>query len=115
MRLNEFIHNYDLHDCFFESVEYDINRRVIVLTINFCFWRQKSYVSGTPENGIIRVEFQNVRQYSCDGGDPVGAFVGILGAEPTKNGIIIELLDDKANEHFEMLIISDNVEVSICN
>ena len=112
MRLNVFIDKYNLHDSFFESIEYDIDRSVVVLSINFAFWMQKSYIDGTPENGIIRVEFKNVRQYCCDGGDPVGPFVGILGAELAEDGIIIKLLDDETNGYFEMLIESDEVEVT---
>ena len=114
MQIYDFIKNYNLHDSFFEDVSYDEHMRVVVLNINFAFWMQKSYVDGNPENGIIRVVFHNVREYSCNGGDPTGPFVGILGAELAGDGIIIKLLDDETNECFDMRIVSDHVEVSSC-
>jgi hypothetical protein len=74
---------------------------------------QESYKDGEPENGIIQVEFQDVDQYLCDGGDPTGAFVGILGSEYSDGSFILKLLDDETNEYFEMNIKASSVTVTI--
>lgn len=85
----------------------------ILLLIDFAFWMQESYKDGEPENGIIQVEFQDVDQYLCEGGDPTGAFVGILGSEYSDGAFILKLLDDETNEYFEMNIKASSVTVTI--
>lgn len=113
MTIESFVKHYNLHDSYITSVEYSVDSHCVLLLIDFAFWMQESYKDGEPENGIIQVEFQDVDQYLCEGGDPTGAFVGILGSEYSDGSFILKLLDDETNEYFEMNIKASSVTVTI--
>lgn len=112
MTIDTFVKHYNLHDSYITILEYSQDENTLTMYINFAFWMQESFKEGTPENGIIKVVFHNVSQYLCDGGDPTGAFVGILGSEYKNDTFILKLLDDETNMYFEVHIISDSVEVT---
>lgn len=111
MKLSEFVSRYNLHDSYIESVEYDRSRRITTLKIHFAFWMQADYREGTPETGLLIAAFHNVRQYQCEGGDPAGPFVGILGTECNGDRITISLLDDETVNCFNMTIAAEDVTV----
>ena len=113
MTIDTFVKHYNLHDSYITSAEYSADSRHLCLQIDFAFWMQESYKEGEPENGTISVKFQDVDQYLCEGGDPAGAFVGILGSEYNDGLLIIKLLDDETNEYFEMQIKAGSVDVTI--
>ena len=113
MRIIDFVNDYQLHDSFIKSVETDDNNHRVTLFINFAFWMQKGYVEGTPENGVIKVIFYDVKNYECKDGDPTGAFVGILGAEYKDGSLVISLLDDETVSYFDLIITADDVIVTI--
>ena len=115
MKISEFVNNFNLHDSYIESVEYNKEKREVQLIVHFAFWMQKDYIEGTPETGLIKVLFQNVNKYSCDNGDPTGSFVGILRSEIRDDNFVLKLLDDETVECFEMVIISDEVIVNTIN
>ena len=110
MTLSEFYNNYNLHDSFIESLRYNNELQTLILDINFAFWLQQSHEKGKPENGVIKVVFNGVNKYLCNG-NPAGAFVGILGTEMKGEKFIIKFLDDKSNKFFEMVIQADSVEI----
>lgn len=109
MRPGEFVSRYNLHDSFIETVDSAPTNHTITLRIHFAFWMQEDYQDGSPETGILTVTFHNVHQYQCEGGDPAGAFVGILSAECDGDCITISLLDDETVECFSMMIAADDV------
>ena len=113
MTIKSFVEHYNLHDSYITSVEYSADSRFVLLLSDFAFWMQESYKDGEPENGIIQVAFQDVDQYHCEGGDPAGAFVGILGSEYRDGSFLLKLLDDETNEYFEMTIKASSVTVTI--
>lgn len=113
MRISDFVNDYELHDSFIKSVKIDDNNHRVTLFINFAFWMQEGYAEGTPENGIIKVVFYDVKKYECKDGDPAGAFVGILGAEYKDGSLVINLLDDETVSYFDLIITSNEVSVSI--
>ena len=115
MKIIDFVNEYYLHDSFIKSVEKDDNNHTVTLSINFAFWLQRDYVEGNPENGIIKVVFRNVRGYHCEGGDPAGAFVGILDTKYEDGSIVISLLDDETVSYFDLIIVTDEVTVTIEN
>ena len=111
MTLKEFAADYYLHDSFIEKLIYDSSNAVLTLVINFAFWRQKDFVEGEAENGLIEVTFYNVVSYECSGGDPTGVFVSILNAVADEDSIAISLLDDENDVYIEMKISSTAVDV----
>ncbi len=113
MRPSEFVSKYILHDSYIESVANDQAEHTVTLRIHFAFWMQEDYQDGSPETGILIVTFHNVHQYQCEGGNPAGSFVGILGAECDGDCITINLLDDETVECFNMTIAADDVTVVV--
>ena len=113
MRIIDFVNDYELHDSFIKSVENDNNNHTVILFINFAFWMQKGYVEGTPENGVIKAVFYNVREFKCEDGDPAGAFVGILNAEYKDGSLVISMLDDETVSYFDLVIVADEVTVTV--
>ena len=112
MTIESFVKHYNLHDSYITSAEYSSDSRHLCLLIDFAFWMQESYKDGEPENGVIRVVFRDVDIYLCEGGNPTGAFVGILGSEYRDGLLIIKLLDDETNEYFELQIKASSVDVT---
>ena len=113
MKVIDFVNEYYLHDSFIKSVEKDDNNHTVTLFIHFAFWMQKGFVEGNPESGVIKVVFYNVREYKCEDGDPVGAFVGILNAEYKDGSLVISMLDDETVSYFELVIAADEVTVTV--
>lgn len=112
MKIKDFIGMYNFHDSFFKSISYNEEKSILVMEIEFAFWMQKNYIEGTPEEGILTIEFQRVTQYSCPNGDPCGSFVGILNTYMNEAGIcVFALMDDESNTFFEMQIQAENVSV----
>ena len=111
MKPSEFVSRYNLHDSFIELLTRNLADHTITLRIHFAFWMQEDYQDGSPENGILIVEFHNVHQYHCEGGDPSGSFVGILDAECDGESVVINLLDDETMDCFAMTVSADDVTV----
>jgi hypothetical protein len=65
MKIFEFKEQYDLHDSLVEKI-YNSNGKLI-LDIDLCNWRQKDYKETEDEMKMIRLCFQNVKDYSFDG------------------------------------------------
>lgn len=113
MKIKEFTEAYDLHDSFIESIEHTEKSKDVILTIHFAFWRQDWYVKGDPENGVIRTVFHNVFRFDYEGGDPQGAFVGILRSEYRDGSIILVLSDEEAMSYFDLSISAEEVSVVV--
>ncbi len=111
MTIREFLDKYNLHDSYFEKVTYNEGLKTLILIINFAFWMQEDYVDGNPENGKLQVVFKNVNFYSCNGGDPCGEFVGIIGANLDEKGDCVIALADDIDLYFEMVIYAESVSV----
>ena len=66
MTVTEFVERYYLHDSSLEKVEFDVDKKILALTIEFCFWQQFWYDKSTPTNGLIRVTFGGVSRFEYD-------------------------------------------------
>lgn len=64
MKLNEFIEKHNLHDSLLESIEHDGKQKIVKLIIDFCYWQQDNYKEGTPETGLIVIEFTDVSNFT---------------------------------------------------
>lgn len=112
MTLKDFESRYNFHDSYIESMSYDESKRSLTLIINFAFWIQEDFVEGEKENGLLEVKFYNVANYECEGGAPVGNFVGILDTAVEDDCIVFNLLDDENATFMELRIVSTSVEVN---
>ena len=66
MKLAEFVERYYLHDGSIERIDFDAAKKILTLTIDFCFWWQSWYDKSTPPNGFICVTFKDVSRFSYD-------------------------------------------------
>ena len=66
MTLQEFRGQYYLHDSSIEKIEYDADKKVLTMKIEFCFWMQLWYDKTTPKNGLIAVTFEDVSLFEYD-------------------------------------------------
>lgn len=66
MTLQEFRRKYYLHDSSIEKIEYDADKKVLTMKIEFCFWMQNWYDKTTPKNGLIAVTFEDVSIFEYD-------------------------------------------------
>ena len=62
----EFVARYYLHDSSIEKVDFDADKKVLTLIIEFCFWMQEWYKKDEPTNGLIRVTFKDVSSFEYD-------------------------------------------------
>lgn len=112
MEIKEFVNKHNLHDSYFETVDYDSKKQELVCKINFAFWLQDDFIEGRKENGIITVVFTEITEYNCSINNPAGNFIGIIEATFISDSeIIINLLDDKTNSFYEMKIKCKDVKV----
>ncbi len=113
MYIKDFVGKYNLHDSYFEEVNYVQSENRLTMLIDFAFWMQNDYVEGEPESGILQVTFHCVKLYACPDGDPCGDFVGILESKVSEQGgCIISMADDMKNSYFEMQIYANDVSVT---
>ena len=66
LTLQEFRGQYYLHDSSIEKIEYDADKKVLTIKIDFCFWMQLWYDKTTPKNGLIAVTFEDVSIFEYD-------------------------------------------------
>lgn len=66
MTAAEFAERYYLHDSGIEQIDFDADKKILTLTIDFCFWWQSWYDKSTPPNGFICVTFKDVSLFSYD-------------------------------------------------
>ncbi|MBR2733420.1 MAG: hypothetical protein IKD80_04125 [Selenomonadaceae bacterium] len=126
--LAEFEDRYYLHDSSIDKIDFDADKKILTLTIDFCFWMQNWYDATIPKNGLITVTFENVSRYSYEDYDPTKFFCDrtpeILHTEISDDGTLIlctfEFVRYEPGEDLYpvMKINADNVivdwEVSSC-
>ena len=66
MTIQEFREKYYLHDSSIEKIDFDADKKVLTMKIEFCFWMQNWYDKTTPKNGLIAVTFENVSRFEYD-------------------------------------------------
>lgn len=66
MTLQEFRAKYYLHDSSIEKIDFDADKKLLTMKIDFCFWMQNWYDKTTPKNGLIAVTFEGVSLFEYD-------------------------------------------------
>jgi len=54
---------YNLHDSLIESVVHDAINNNVIITIDLCNWLQSNYVEEEPENKIVHMIFEKIKQF----------------------------------------------------
>lgn len=93
MDIRDFYNEYDLHDSLLEKVDYNCNK--LILTIDFCNWRQKYYCSTESETKLLNLVFYEVKNYSLDAINP-----------SFDSDTILEFRVTNQEEHYGFYIIS---------
>ena len=66
MTLYELREKYYFHDSSIQKVDFDADKKVLTLEIEFCFWWQPWYNKSEPTNGLIRLTFEDVSLFEYD-------------------------------------------------
>ncbi len=66
MTIEQFAEKYYLHDSSLVKVDFDADKKILALTIEFCFWMQEWYDKSEPSNGLIRATFKDVSIFEYD-------------------------------------------------
>jgi len=112
MTLHDFVQNYNLHDSFFEGIEYFAENQTVKMQINFAFWMQDGYKDGEPETGVIEVRFYGVTEYMCPPEFDCEQ-LGILQTEEINDGVKFMLCNDVTDDFAEITINAKTVEVAV--
>ena len=66
MTIEQFAEKYYLHDSSLVKVDFDADKKILALEIEFCFWWQPWYDKSEPSNGLIRATFKDVSIFEYD-------------------------------------------------
>lgn len=107
MNIKSLLDNYIFHDSLVEKIEYDANKKEVVINIDFCAWMQEDYNDDLPETKNIKVIFMNVIEFDGLTGD-VDDF-SILDVSYSNGIVVISMLDDFHDKYYEVRITADTV------
>ena len=94
MTLQELDKKYYFHDSSIISINYDKEKNIVEMLIDFCFWMQEDFKEGEPENGEAKLIFRQAHNYD-----------GPLG-ELNSNSILRTFV--KENNQFLLCMSDDN-------
>jgi len=112
MTLLELFTKYEFHDSLLNKIEYTPEQKTLIFEIDFCYFMQKEYNDGEPENGIIKLIFNDVENYN----NITGEFdmLSILETKLSDNKCItFNILNDVTNDFYELSIETNNVDFVI--
>ena len=122
MTLYELREKYYFHDSNIVKVDFDTDKKVLTLEIEFCFWWQPAYDKSEPSNGLIRLTFAGVSLFEYDAAIADRIFSDELDSEILKGELdeegnlvffSVETLDFSNDEeiYWQLKINAANVEV----
>ena len=123
MTIREFGDRYYFHDSSIEKVEFDADKKILKLTIEFCFWMQEWYDKSEPKNGLILVTFENVSRFEYDESIAGRIFSDELDSEIRRNSFdddgalifvsveTVDFSDDAEDIYYTLKVNAANVEV----
>lgn len=110
MNISEFCKNYNLHDSLLESVNYDKEKEIVTLEIDFGYWLQKNYTDDIPETGMITLIFSNVSKFDC-ASFSINSDEIINIENVSENELYLEVYNDITDECHNLTIIATQVEI----
>lgn len=98
MTLDSFFSTYDFHDSLISNI--NLNEDRIVITVDFCAWRQDDYVETEPETERVSLIFEDASDY--DG--VLGAIddYSILDVDLNGNVVTFNLCDDLNDAYYQI-------------
>ena len=111
MNVKDFLNKYELHDSIIENIEYDVNKRMLFMELDFCFWMQKDFQDGDMETGKMILQFLDVNQY--DGLQGVIDSFSILDVNILDDVMVFSIMDDFNEKFYEVKVDSSDVYINI--
>ena len=108
MRIYDFLTRYDLHDSLITRISLNKNR--LIISVDFCYWKQNDYEEESPETGEVVLTFENVFNYSGITGEIDN--YSIISVEYYLGTIIFVLCDDYNNAIYTLSFTADSVSIS---
>lgn len=110
MTIKELFENYEFHDSLLTKVNFDVDKKELIMDINLCNYEQKDFKEGDDENIDIAIKFSGCESYD-----------GLLGVLDThsiletilnnEKQITFNVMDDMSNDYYELSIHADFVEI----
>ena len=111
MNKQDFVNNYNMHDSLINDISYSKERNEFVMVIDFAFWMQKNYQPNKPETGLIKVKFSNLKNILVPEDMKLDK-ISIIQTLIENNSLKFSLMNDITYDYLEIIIDSDNIEVS---
>lgn len=98
MTLKTLLEKYYLHDSAVINISFEQENRQLIFKIEFAFWMQEWYEPELPENGLAKLIFKNVYEYS----GPIGNldWLSIISVQENSPDVLFILLEDDLNDKF---------------
>ena len=115
MTIEQFAEKYYLHDSSLVKVDFDADKKILALEIEFCFWWQPWYDKSEPSNGLIRATFKDVSIFEYDDDIAKRIFSDeldseILKGELDEEGNLVFFSNDE-EIYWQLKVNAANVEV----
>ncbi len=108
------LHQYDFHDSLVEYIFNDIEKKQVILKIDFCNWKQSWYTEKQRETSLISLIFENVESAIIPdvslNSDEIITFE-LLTDKEKACGIKMLIFNDTINELYEIIIKATSVNV----
>ncbi|MBR4261165.1 MAG: hypothetical protein IKQ33_04360 [Clostridia bacterium] len=114
MNKQDFVNNYNMHDSLINDISYSKEKNEFIMVIDFAFWMQKNYQPNKPETGLIKVKFSNLKKIIVPE-DMKLDDISIIQTLIENDSLKFSLMNDITDEYLEIIIDSDNIEISELN
>ena len=111
MNKQDFVNNYNMHDSLINDISYSKEKNEFIMVIDFAFWLQKNYQPNKPETGLIKVEFSNLKNILVPEDVKLDK-ISIIQTFIENDLLKFSLMNDITNDYLEIIVDSDNIEVS---
>lgn len=116
MKIQEFDEKFNFHDSDIHSINYDVKAKALTIVFDFCYWMQSDYEKDRPENGLLKVIFNDVDSYDGVTGENKYEYWSVLDGD-IKDGKYHLFIEDTSSggsnspKYRDIYILADNVEV----
>ncbi len=112
MRISKLLEQYDFHDSLLEKIYF--RGEQLVLEIDFCKWRQDSYVEGEDETEEIMIVFKNVSDVTIpklklNSDEIMGA--DLINDDVGRKGIKLTVFNDIKQTVYFVIIYAEDVHI----
>ena len=109
MIIAQLFKKFNFYDSLLERVSCDLERKEVVLEIDFCYWQQVDYRDDMPETGLVRLVFSCVSAFEFDPYEICSDEI-VKVACSDADTVLLEVYNDCADEYHTIRITADNVD-----